>query len=390
MEYLPLSLTHCLETHQDLPLQIKYSILLDISKGLNYLHCKTPPIVHRYLTANNILLTSNFIAKITDLGVSRMADTFKQQEFTKAPGNWSVMPPEAHKDNPSYDHKLDVFSYGCLILHVFTHQWPKPTDQYVPSTGWFRWTSFDLVSEWDRRSKYTKQLQNNPLYHFTRQCLDNKPQNRPAMNEAIQRIDGALSEITPSKNKLEMMKEISDLQQLVQSKESEVVCLQDRIQKSKQGTKHTHEDKREPAVDKTSLLTNSKQKEINEHIKLIQLQTQSQEYQKQVRIAREVTRLKESESLELQQQLDHLQRQLTKAEMLLHKANITVKSLIDENVQLKADVTSLNKVLENALKSKHDVINILESELQTAPLYQDQKDIIQPLLVQQLRKGDSW
>ena len=166
MEYLPLSLTQYLETHHNLPLQIKYSILLDVAKGLNYLHCKRPLIVHRDLTANNILLTSNFIAKISDLGVSRMADTFKLQQLTTAPGNWIVMPPEALKDNPSYDHKLDVFSYGCLILHVFTHQWPEPTDQYVRSTSWFRWNSFDLVSEWDRRSKYTKQLQNDPLSFY--------------------------------------------------------------------------------------------------------------------------------------------------------------------------------------------------------------------------------
>ena len=145
MEYLPLSLTQCLETYQDLSLQIKYSILLDVSKGLHYLHCKTPTIVHRDLTANNILLTSKFTAKISDLGVSRMANTFKRQQFTKAPGNCIVMPPEATKDSPSYDHKLDVFSYGCLILHVFTHQWSEPTDQYVPNTGWFRWKSFVLI-----------------------------------------------------------------------------------------------------------------------------------------------------------------------------------------------------------------------------------------------------
>ena len=242
MEYLPLSLTQCLETYQDLSLQIKFSILLDVSKGLNYLHCKRPTIVHRDLTANNILLTSNFISEISDIGASRIADTLKQQQFTKAPGNCIVMPPEALKKSPSYDHKLDVFSYGCLIHHVFTHQWPEPTAQYVPNTDWFRWKSFVLVSEWDRRSKYTQQLQNDPLYHLTRQCLDNNPRNRPAMNEAIQCIDGALSKIPPSKNNLEMMKEISDLKELVQSKESKMVHLQDII--------HVHEDRKELDIQK--------------------------------------------------------------------------------------------------------------------------------------------
>ena len=52
-------------------------------------------------------------------------------------------------------------------------------------------------------------------------------------------------------------------------------------------------------------------------------------------------------------------------------------------------MTSLNKKLENTVKSKNDVIKILESILQI-PSYQDQKYMIQPLLVQQLRKGDGW
>ena len=384
MEYLPLSLTQCLETHQELPLQIKYSILLDVAKGLNYLHCKRLPIVHRDLTANNILLTSNFIAKISDLGVSRMADTFKQKQLTTAPGNTLVMPPEALRSNPSYDHKLDVFSYGCLILHIFTHQWPEPTDQYVPNPH--QKGTFILVSEWDRRSKYTKHIPNDPLCPFTKQCLDNNPKNRPAMNDAIQCIDGALSKLPPSKNKLEMMREISDFEKLVQSKENEEVRLQDIIQKSEQAIKQAHEDRRKLAVEKAKLLTVlfAKQREIDEQMKLIA--HQSQEYQKQL----SDVRLKENESLELQQQLDDLQRQLTEAKTFLSKSNSTVKSLTDENVQLKADMTSLNKMLENTLKSKNDVIKILESQLQTPPLYQDQKETIQPLYPQRLKKGDTW
>ena len=163
--YLPLSLTQCLKSHGDLSLQIKYSILLDVAKGLNYLHCKRPPIVHRDLTANNILLTSNFVAKIFDLGVSRMADTFNFQELSVAPGNSVVMPPEALKHNPVYDHKLDVFSYGCLILHVFTHEWSKPSDQYVPSTDFFQKGTFILLNEWERRVRYTSAIsKDNPFY----------------------------------------------------------------------------------------------------------------------------------------------------------------------------------------------------------------------------------
>ena len=52
-----------------IPNHIKNSILLDVSLGLLYLHKQTPPIVHRDLTANNVLLTSGLKAKISDVGI---------------------------------------------------------------------------------------------------------------------------------------------------------------------------------------------------------------------------------------------------------------------------------------------------------------------------------
>ena len=237
MEYLPLSLTQCLETHHNFLLQIKYSILLDVAKGLNYLHCKRPPIVHRDLTANNILLTSNFIAKISDLGVSRMTDTFKQQQLTKAPGNAIVMPPEALMENPSYDHKLDVFSYGCLVLHVFTHQWPVPTAQYVPIVSLFRRGSYDLVTEWDRRSKYTTTISSdNPFLPFAKSCLDNDPMKRPTMSDAIICAEHAVSSLPPMKNTLVMMNDISSLTEKVKILKEEKEVLKSIEKKEKKAT----------------------------------------------------------------------------------------------------------------------------------------------------------
>lgn len=50
------------------------------------------------------------------------------------------MPPEAFDDQP-YDYKLDVFSYGCLIVHTFNQEWPFPISQLT----------IDPLSEWQRR-----------------------------------------------------------------------------------------------------------------------------------------------------------------------------------------------------------------------------------------------
>uniref|UniRef100_A0A1X7U2D1 Protein kinase domain-containing protein n=1 Tax=Amphimedon queenslandica TaxID=400682 RepID=A0A1X7U2D1_AMPQE len=193
MEYLPRTLTSCLESNS-LKIQMKYAILLDVAKGLIYLHQKNPCVIHRDLTANNVLLTHNLLqAKISDLGVSRKwADTM----LTKAPGNTMVMPPEALKDNPVYDHKLDVFSYGCLILHVLTGQFPRPTNQFKPKPSRKSADDYIKVPECNRRSYYIEKLpQVSDLTSLVKQCLSDDPTKRPEMKIASSIIEGFISHV---------------------------------------------------------------------------------------------------------------------------------------------------------------------------------------------------
>ncbi len=69
IERLEMSVDDLLECSPNIPLAVKISILTDTGIGLVYLHSREPPIVHRDLTARNILLTSSSLtAKITDTG----------------------------------------------------------------------------------------------------------------------------------------------------------------------------------------------------------------------------------------------------------------------------------------------------------------------------------
>ena len=69
MERLEKSLDHLLETIPNIPLALKRSMLEDVAKGLLYLHSHNQQIVHRDLTAKNVLLTSSLVAKIADLEI---------------------------------------------------------------------------------------------------------------------------------------------------------------------------------------------------------------------------------------------------------------------------------------------------------------------------------
>ena len=57
MEYMATSLDHLLEKNKNVPLTMKRSILYDVSRGLTYLHSHNPPVIHRDLTATNVLST---------------------------------------------------------------------------------------------------------------------------------------------------------------------------------------------------------------------------------------------------------------------------------------------------------------------------------------------
>jgi len=129
MERMDCSLTHYLKTHKrdEVPFQVKMSILNDISLGLKYLHVQD--IIHRDLSSNNVLLSKYLVAKIGGLGVAKVINPDHTKTGTQAPDTTHFMPPEALSVNPHYGKPVDVFSFGCVMIHTMTHDWPAPKDE---------------------------------------------------------------------------------------------------------------------------------------------------------------------------------------------------------------------------------------------------------------------
>ena len=111
MEFLPTTLTQCLDRYGIMPEEINYSILQDVALGLRYLHDRHGPIIHRDLSANNVLLTADMKAKISDLGVAKIVEDNPTRMFTmtKTPGTQCYMPPEAMVGpTPRYNIQVNV------------------------------------------------------------------------------------------------------------------------------------------------------------------------------------------------------------------------------------------------------------------------------------------
>ena len=186
MEEMKTSLHQYLLHNEGIAVSMKLSILRDVASGLAYLHSQDPAVIHRDLTAKNVLLTArpHQIAKIADFGNSRIADIESGEQKTTAniPGTFEYMPPEAQSSHARYSRELDCFSFGHLALFTATQKYPRyllPPKFYAEGS-----TKLHARSEIQRRQEYLDELHvlihDHPLVNLIKRCLDDSPANRPS------------------------------------------------------------------------------------------------------------------------------------------------------------------------------------------------------------------
>ena len=213
MEFLHCTLSECLERYGVLQERVSLGILDDVATGLCYLHGHRPPIVHRDLSANNVLLSANMGAKISDLGVAKILNMTpaRMSQLTKCPGTPPYMPPEALEEDPEYSTKLDCFSMGIMILHVLCGSWPIPSKPTrVDPRNRKRVIG---LTEVERREKYFQQVRDDhPLVGLVHGCLDNDPPQRPDADRILGRLRQVISQSPPSSgNKMELLNQMETL-----------------------------------------------------------------------------------------------------------------------------------------------------------------------------------
>ena len=186
---------------------LKCSVLQDVARGLAYLHGQSPPIIHRDLSARNVLLNSGMVGKIADLGVARIAPRMRAAAtMTKGPGASVYMPPEAtvpatsDKEKSKYDTSIDIFS--LRVVTIFTVGETFPCD---PLAATYLDEGSGLVigrTELQRRSEYMRfvniklracgQLRaDQPFIRLIQQCLHNGSRKCPSIHEVQHLLEEA-------------------------------------------------------------------------------------------------------------------------------------------------------------------------------------------------------
>ncbi|XP_011015399.1 PREDICTED: probable receptor-like protein kinase At1g80640 isoform X2 [Populus euphratica] len=107
---------------------LRMKIAVDVARGLEYLHehCN-PPVVHRDLKSSNILLDSNFNAKLSDFGLAVASGI--QNKYIKLSGTSGYVAPEYLLDGKLTD-KSDVYAFGVLLLELLIGR--KPVEKTSP------------------------------------------------------------------------------------------------------------------------------------------------------------------------------------------------------------------------------------------------------------------
>ena len=106
---------------ESLSFHCQLSLSKDVASGLAYIHSRR--IIHRDLCGDNILLSLSQpvpVAKVSDFGMSRLLDPSQMSStLTATAHRMGYLPPEALRlEGDEYDHSLDVFSLGVIMVQI--------------------------------------------------------------------------------------------------------------------------------------------------------------------------------------------------------------------------------------------------------------------------------
>lgn len=112
-----------------LPWFARFRIAWEVASALLFLHSAKPePIVHRDLKPANILLDSNLVSKIGDVGLARLlpavtTSTVTQYKDTVPAGTFCYIDPEYQRTG-TLGPKSDVYALGIMLLQLLTARSP--------------------------------------------------------------------------------------------------------------------------------------------------------------------------------------------------------------------------------------------------------------------------
>ncbi|GMI92726.1 hypothetical protein like AT5G25930 [Hibiscus trionum] len=166
-------------------------IAVGAAQGLCYMHhdC-SPPIIHRDVKSSNILLDSEFNAKIADFGLAKMLiKQGKPATISAVAGSFGYIAPEYAKTR-RIDEKIDVYSFGVILLELTTGRKPNRGDEHRSLAEWAQHyyeggnPISDVLDEDVKEDCHLNQMRN--VFKLGLYCTRTLPSLRPSMRTVLQ------------------------------------------------------------------------------------------------------------------------------------------------------------------------------------------------------------
>uniref|UniRef100_A0A2P2KZV5 non-specific serine/threonine protein kinase n=1 Tax=Rhizophora mucronata TaxID=61149 RepID=A0A2P2KZV5_RHIMU len=171
---------------------MRIKVALDAAKGLAFLHRPEAKVIYRDFKTSNILLDSNYNAKLSDFGLARDGPTGdKSHVSTRVMGTYGYAAPE-YLATGHLTTKSDVYSFGVVLLEMLSGQ--RAIDKNRPSGrhNLVKWAKPYLTNKrrvtcvLDTRLEGQYSLNRvQKVAELTVKCLAAEPKSRPTMDEVV-------------------------------------------------------------------------------------------------------------------------------------------------------------------------------------------------------------
>ncbi|PUZ54853.1 hypothetical protein GQ55_5G164600 [Panicum hallii var. hallii] len=182
-------------------------VAVGAAQGLCYMHHEcSPPIVHRDVKTSNILLDSEFRAKVADFGLARvLARTGAPETMSAVAGSFGYMAPECAYTK-KVSEKVDVYSFGVVLLELITGKGASDGGEHGSLAKWARHhyrSGGSIPDATDRSIRYAGYSDEvEVVFRLGVLCTADLPSSRPAMKDVLEILLNC-SEQTHQKSKTE-------------------------------------------------------------------------------------------------------------------------------------------------------------------------------------------
>ncbi|KAF6992678.1 hypothetical protein CFC21_009654 [Triticum aestivum] len=175
------------ELAKELDWQKRITLATDVAQAISYLHHKcSPPIIHRDVTSNNILLDTSFKAFVSDFGIARVLKP-DSSNWSALAGTYGYIAPELAYTSVVTE-KCDVYSFGVVVRELLMGKHPRDLLDGSFSSGEQGMPVKDILDQRPNTPTTTDESSLALVIKVAISCLESSPQERPTMREAYQTL----------------------------------------------------------------------------------------------------------------------------------------------------------------------------------------------------------